>query len=71
MSYSIHQQPPKQERVKRAMKLVSIFRIFIIVALLVSGAMELWFSAPPVEQIGWATMAGILAAFAAKAVHLV
>jgi hypothetical protein len=53
---------------------ISVFRIFIIAGLIVSGALELLsvqaFSTP-VEQIGAGAAAGILAAIAVKAVHLI
>jgi hypothetical protein len=56
------------------MKLISIFRIFTLAALVVSGAMELWSSelfSTPIEQIGVGAAAGIGAAIIAKVAHIV
>lgn len=54
-------------------KIVRFVRVFTVAAMLVGGAMELWSSnlfSTPIEQIGFATIAGIVAASIAKAVHL-
>ncbi|MCL7999429.1 hypothetical protein M8994_14360 [Brucella sp. 21LCYQ03] len=52
---------------------VRFVRVFTVVAMLVGGAMELWSSeifSTPIEQIGFATIAGILGATIAKVAHL-
>ncbi|WP_368649581.1 hypothetical protein [Brucella intermedia] len=53
-------------------KTVRFVRVFTVIAMLVGGMMELWSSeifSTPIEQIGFATIAGILGATIAKAIH--
>jgi len=63
-----------EKRRNRLVMTVKVVRVFTVAAMIVGGALELWSSdlfTTPVEQIGFATIAGILAAAVAKAVHFV
>ena len=58
----------------KLIRTVKFVRVFTVAAMVVGGLMELWSSdlfTTPVEQIGYATIAGIIAATFAKAVHFV
>lgn len=62
------------EKWKKIGTMISIFRVFIITALVVSGAVELYASdlwSTPFSQIGIAAVAGAIGATAAKVAHIV